>query len=73
MRPALQEFPWVNDLPADAQEEFAVELSATPEDQRPALLASWQATAEIYADPELHAALAAPSEGDFRPVPPPVV
>jgi hypothetical protein len=35
------------------------------------LLAEWRHTAEVYADPELHAILTLPHEGDFGPVPAP--
>jgi hypothetical protein len=33
-----------------------------------ALVAAWRSTAEIYADPELHAELTKPLDGDFGPV-----
>jgi hypothetical protein len=32
-----------------------------------ALVASWRATAEVYADPELHAKLSSPTLEDFGP------
>src|SRR6201999_1665117 len=54
-------FPWVRHLPEDAREEFAGEwlgaLSAAAELGNNAavetVVAAWQHTAEIYADPEL--------------------
>lgn len=67
----LQKFPWVSALPEDAQAEFAAELAETSRAEQPALVSAWQATAEVYADPDLHAALAASTEGDFEPVLPP--
>lgn len=33
------------------------------------LLAEWRHTAEVYADPELHAILTSPHHGDHGPVP----
>lgn len=71
--------PWVRFLPDAATDELAAELVATvhaaaslnnlaPVSQ---LLTEWRHTAEIYADPELHAILAQPLGDDFGPVPAP--
>jgi hypothetical protein len=68
--------PWVRFLPEAAVEELAVEMVATingaaalhnmaPVAQ---LLAEWRHTAEVYADPELHATLSQSHAGDFGPV-----
>jgi hypothetical protein len=71
--------PWTRFLPADAVDELVSEFIATghaavtvnnlaPISQ---MLVEWRHTAEVYADPELHAILSRPHEGDFGPVPPP--
>jgi hypothetical protein len=71
--------PWTRFLPATAIDEMAAEFVATscaaaavnnmaPISQ---LLVEWRHTAEVYADPELHAILSRPHEGDHGPVPPP--
>jgi hypothetical protein len=67
---------WVRFLPPSAVDELAAEFMATvhaaaevetlaPVSQ---LLIEWRHTAEIYADPELYAALTQPHEGDHGPV-----
>jgi hypothetical protein len=75
-------FPWVRHLPEEARKEFAAEwldtLSAAGELDNGAavetVVAAWQHTAEIYADPELYAALTRDLDGtDYGPVPPPQV
>lgn len=76
-------FPWVRHLPKDAWQEFATEwldaLSAAGELDNGAavetVVAAWQHTAEIYADPELFAKLTSDldDDDDFGPVPPPVI
>jgi hypothetical protein len=74
-------FPWVRHLPEDAWNEFAAEwldtLSAAGELDNgaavEAVVAAWQHTAEIYADPELFARLTKPHLDDFGPVPAPEV
>ncbi len=75
-------FPWVRHLPEDAWREFAAEWldtlnAATELDNNAAVegvVASWQHTAEIYADPELYAILTRKiDKGDYGPVLPPVV
>lgn len=75
-------FPWVRHLPEDAWQEFAAEwldtLSAAAELDNGAavetVVAAWQHTAEIYADPELFASLTREHEDpDYGPVPPPKV
>jgi hypothetical protein len=71
--------PWVRFLPADAVDEMVSEFidttHAAAEVNNPApvaqLLAAWRHTAEIYADPELHAVLSRPHDGDHGPVPAP--
>jgi hypothetical protein len=71
-------FPWVRYLPAADVRAFAVELvdalsAAADLDSTAAvaqLLAEWRHTAEVHADPELHAALTTDDgAGDFGPVP----
>jgi Family of unknown function (DUF6247) len=75
-------FPWVRHLPEDAWGEFAAEwldtLSAAGELDNnaavEAVVAAWQHTAEIYADPELFAILTREHDGtDYGPVLPPEV
>jgi len=76
-------FPWVRHLPEDAWKEFAAEwldaLAAAGELDNgaavEAVVAAWQHTAEIYADPELFARLTREfdDDDDYGPVPPPVV
>jgi hypothetical protein len=71
--------PWVRFLPDDAVDELAAEFVATvhaaaamnnmvPVSQ---LLTEWRHTAEVYADPDLHAILTRAHGGDFGPVPAP--
>jgi hypothetical protein len=77
-------FPWVRHLPEDARGEFSAEwldtLNAATELENNAavegVVAAWQHTAEIYADPELYAILTRKiDDDDFDggPVPPPEV
>ena len=75
-------FPWVRHLPEDARREFAAEwldaLAAAGELDNGAavetVVAAWQHTAEIYADPELFAILTREHDGtDYGPVPRPVI
>ncbi|EUA08697.1 hypothetical protein I553_9753 [Mycobacterium xenopi 4042] len=72
-------FPWVAFLSQEEVHEFVDELVATmraadsidnpvPVAQ---VIESWRHTAEVLADPELAAVLAAPSDGDYGRVPPP--
>jgi hypothetical protein len=70
-------FPWVRFLPTIQVREFLVELvdtiAASAELGNVAALApvvaAWRDTAEIYADPELHAALSRPlDDSDQGPV-----
>ncbi|HEX6682510.1 MAG TPA: hypothetical protein VF062_06920, partial [Candidatus Limnocylindrales bacterium] len=69
--------PWMRFLPAGAAEELATEFVETaaaagsignmaPMSQ---LLTAWRHTAEIYSDPELYAALKAPTSGGYGTVP----
>jgi hypothetical protein len=73
-------FPWLRFLPAEDKAAFANELAdglrvlddldnLAPVDQ---LIIEWQNTAEIHADPELHAILSQEAD-DYGPVPEPVV
>lgn len=72
-------FPWVTFLSAEEVGEFVDELVATlraaESIDNPAPVAqvieSWRHTAEVLADPELAAVLAAPSDGDYGKVPTP--
>ncbi|WP_179118491.1 hypothetical protein [Saccharothrix sp. ALI-22-I] len=77
----LRIFPWVRHLPEAGREEFVVKLveamrsTAELDTNVPVatVIAVWKNTADIYADPELLAILTGPTEGDFGPVPMPVV
>jgi hypothetical protein len=73
-------FPWVRFLPAGQDRQFLVELVETVRASAELgnmaalapMLAAWRDTAEIYADPELYAALTVPlDEADGGPVPRP--
>ena len=73
-------FPWVRHLPENGRNEFAVEwlgtLSAAGDlgsgAAVEAVVAAWQHTAEVYADPELFATLTHEHDGtDHGPVAPP--
>ena len=74
-------FPWVAFLSREEVHAFVVELVSTIKAaesiDNPAPVAqvidSWRHTAEVLADPELAAALSAPSDADFGPVPAPGV
>ncbi len=74
-------FPWVKFLPREDVQEFVVDLVATlraaESVNNPAPVAlvieSWRHTAEVYADPELAAALAADTVDDLGPVAEPLV
>jgi hypothetical protein len=76
-------FPWVRHLPEESHKEFAEEwlatLTAAGELDNGAavetVVAAWQHTAEVYADPELFAILTGDhdEDSDFGPVPPPEV
>lgn len=73
-------FPWTEVMPADARQRFFAEFVETfdacrsldvwkPLEQ---LFIEWQATAAVFADPELDAALRGPSSTeDLEPVQPP--
>ncbi|GAA3426564.1 hypothetical protein ACWDTT_16600 [Streptosporangium sandarakinum] len=71
--------PWTRFLPASGVEELLASLSeiapaaASLGNLAPVtqLLVEWRHTAEIYADPQLFAALTAPRGDDFGPVPRP--
>lgn len=74
-------FPWVRFLPADAVREFLVEFMDTARAGSDLgtvaplvpLIAAWKSTAEIYADPELHAQLTRTDAEDHGMVEPPKV
>jgi len=69
-------FPWVRHLSPAEQSSFAQELVAALSDaaeltiDRNAheVIAGWQATARIKADPSQYEQALAPTEGDFGPV-----
>jgi hypothetical protein len=71
--------PWARFLPDEAVDELAAEFvdivraAAGLNNTAPViqLLVEWRHTAEVYADPELYAALTRPTDGDFGPVPVP--
>lgn len=61
---------WLQFLPDSAIEQLRSEVAKV--DSVPALtqlLIEWQHTAEVYADPESHAVLSRPHDGDYGPVP----
>lgn len=66
-------FGWVRYLPPEALEEFIGELVEHSQqgDSLDALIASWQSTAEVYADAELHRRLTEGTFEDHGPVPRP--
>jgi hypothetical protein len=71
-------FPWVRFLPTQEVRAFVLELVETLRSadalNNPApvvqVIAAWQHTAEVHADPDLAARIHL-LEGDFGPVPPP--
>ncbi|MEV6767883.1 hypothetical protein AB0N05_04545 [Nocardia sp. NPDC051030] len=79
-RALLDEFPWVDVMPAHAQAEFVKDFArafqASAELGEWSVLTQtiveWRSTAIVYADPALAAALSEPIEGDFGPVPNPM-
>jgi len=79
-RALLDEFPWVDMLPEDEQEQFVVDFArafqASAELGEWSVLAQvireWRSTALIYADPVLTERLSGPLAGDGGPVPPPM-
>src|SRR5581483_2456555 len=75
-------FPWVEYLDEDEKKDFAAEWLAALSSGSAmgntaaveVVVAAWQHTAEIYADPELYAQLSGPlDEADYGAVPPPEV
>ncbi|HET9897415.1 MAG TPA: DUF6247 family protein [Streptosporangiaceae bacterium] len=72
--------PWMTFLPDDDASEFLAELAAVIrgatdlDNLAPVavLLAQWQHSAEIHADPALLELMTGEPEGDFGPVPAPV-
>jgi len=73
-------FPWVRFLPQKAVQEFLLEFVETAQASTSlgslapitTVIAAWKHTAEIYADPELHATFTQDhGEGDFGDVPMP--
>jgi NAD(P)-dependent dehydrogenase (short-subunit alcohol dehydrogenase family) len=78
---APEVFPWVAFLSHDEVYQFVDELAsimkAAESIDNPAPVAqvidAWRQTAEVLADPELAAALSAPSSSDHGPVPPPKI
>lgn len=62
---------WQRHLPPEARAEMIAELAETPARHLDAVTAAWRSTAEVYADPELHAALTRDSHEDGGPVPQP--
>lgn len=75
----VDEFPWVEVLPAGDQAEFVAEFvratQAAAELGRPELLArvinEWKNTALVYTSPDMLAAATTPADSDFGPVPSP--
>lgn len=72
-------FPWVEFLPRDDVQAFVVELvtvlraSEAIDNPAPvvAVIEAWRHTAMVFADPELAAVLAGPTDSDFGAVPEP--
>lgn len=73
-------FPWARFLPPNEVREFTKELTETLQAANSIdnltpvseLIAQWRHTAEVYADPDLHAVLTSDSDTDYGPVPEPV-
>lgn len=74
-------FPWVKFLPDAAMREFLVEFMDTARAASELgtiaplvpLISAWKSTAEIHADPELHAQLISAKGEDLGAVEPPAV
>ena len=81
LRVSVEAIPWLSFLPEERRSEFLVdffrcaEAAAELGTMAPLvqLLREWQATAAIYADPELSAELRRPLPGDGERVPTPSV
>jgi hypothetical protein len=79
LQASAEAIPWLSFLPAQQRQEFMVEFFRTAEAAAELgvmaplaqLLREWQATAAIYADPELAAELRRPLAGDGERVPAP--
>ncbi|MEV8115766.1 hypothetical protein AB0O69_12850 [Streptomyces xiamenensis] len=71
--------PWSTFLPERDLDSFIGELVSTPQgaaaldhlNPLALLLSQWRHSAEIYADPALHAAITQEPEGDLGPAPAP--
>lgn len=78
-RALTEEFPWVELLPDDDRQRFALDfvraVQASAELRRwsvlTQVLVEWKATAAVHADPALTAQLTGPIAEDFGPVPAP--
>ncbi len=79
LQDSAETIPWLAFLPVQERQEFLVEFFRTAEAAAELgvltplaqLLREWQATAAIYADPELAAELRRPLTGDGERVPAP--
>ncbi|WP_460725436.1 hypothetical protein [Nocardia heshunensis] len=79
-RALLDEFPWVDVMPEDAQAEFVRDFArafqASAELGEWSVLTQtvveWRSTAAIFADPALAERLSRPIDTDFGPVPAPL-
>lgn len=71
--PAFPDTTWYRALPAEARAEFEAEFTSATSADRPATLAAWKSTGEVYANPELLAALTADSADSDDPMPPETV
>lgn len=79
LQASAEAIPWLSFLPATQRQEFLAEFFRTAEAAAELgvmtplarLLREWQATAAIYADPELAAELRRPLTGDGERVPAP--
>jgi hypothetical protein len=59
---------WQRHLPPEAREEMAAELAGTPPEHLAAVTAAWRSTAEVYADPEVLAALTRDLSDEPEPI-----
>lgn len=62
---------WQRHLPPEDHAEMIAELAETPARDLDTVTAAWRSTAQVYANPELHAALTRDFGDDGGPVPEP--
>lgn len=59
---------WQRHLPPEDHAEMIRELAETPARHLDAVTAAWKSTAEVYANPELHAALTRDAGAEPEPI-----